>query len=412
MKRATFTLALSAKLLTTLRVLVILVGWLAAPQSASAYPWMIRHEYTACQQCHTDPSGGGVLTAYGRGLASVEMVSRFTKANPDGDDYGREGDFLFGAVKLPEPVLAQVDYRSLALRTSSGGATDSRFVLMQMDAAVHLNLGNFRAQGSVGVLREGGGAAAQITRGDGDMQLGSRTHWVGYDFKSPDETSSVLVRAGRMNLPFGIRSIEHTLWTRQLTRSDYNAAQQHGVAVAYNTYGWRAEGMFVLGNFQVSPDKFRDRGFVGYAERAISTRLAAGLSAQVMHADRDVQDASPTWRHAYGAFARYSPTVPWVISAEVDMLANTFRGKTNRTGITSFATADYEPWKGLHFMATGELAAPSFDTGTNVGAWGGVAWFFLPHVDIRGDYVYRSLGSASGARVSTNALLAQLHFYL
>ena len=31
--------------------------------SARAYPWMIRHGYTGCTPCHTDPSGGaGALT--------------------------------------------------------------------------------------------------------------------------------------------------------------------------------------------------------------------------------------------------------------------------------------------------------------------------------------------------------------
>ena len=127
-----------------------------------------------------------------------------------------------------------------------------------------------------------------------------------------------------------------------------------------------------------------------------------------------MQDSAPAWRHSYGAFARYSPAQPWVISAEADVLINTFQGVANRTGLTGFVTTDYEPWKGLHFTATGEFADASFAGGSDVGAWGGLIWFFLPHVDIRGDYIYRSLGSnlASGSRTSTNALLAQLHFYL
>lgn len=398
--------------LVLLRIALILVGWLSAPRTASAYPWMIRHEYTACAQCHTDPSGGGVLTAYGRGLGAIEMVSRFKKPSPDGEDYGKEGDFLFGATKLPDAVLAQADLRGLGLYTSNGQASDSRFVLMQADAALHINAGNFRAQGSLGAFYQGGAPAWITGGGIDDVHLGSRTHWVGYELKSDDESSSLYFRAGRMNLPFGLRSIEHTLWARSLTRTDTNSAQQHGISVAYNREGWRAEAMAVLGNFQVSPDKFRDRGATGYLEHSLSTRLAVGVSGQVMHAERDVQDLAATWRHAYGAFARYSPSAQWVISAEADFLYNTFQTKENRTGFVSYATVDYEPWKGLHLLGTGETAIANFGQGTNFGAWGGAAWFFLPHTDLRLDYVYRSFESDAGSRSSTNALLAQLHMYL
>src|SRR6187402_2321921 len=36
------------------------------PSRAHAYTWMIKHNYASCPVCHADPSGGELLTAYGR----------------------------------------------------------------------------------------------------------------------------------------------------------------------------------------------------------------------------------------------------------------------------------------------------------------------------------------------------------
>ena len=48
---------------------------------AQAYPWMIRHEYNACATCHTDPSGAGLLTAYGRAQSSILLSSQYRQTD-------------------------------------------------------------------------------------------------------------------------------------------------------------------------------------------------------------------------------------------------------------------------------------------------------------------------------------------
>ena len=83
-----------------------------ASSTAFAYPWMIQHQYTTCSQCHVDPSGGSAMTAYGR--AQTETLLRSTYGKPV-EEPGKVKDFLFGAIPLPEEVIAQFDYRSLAI---------------------------------------------------------------------------------------------------------------------------------------------------------------------------------------------------------------------------------------------------------------------------------------------------------
>src|SRR5450432_863168 len=44
------------------------------PSRAHAYSWMIKHGYSGCPVCHADPSGGELLTSYGR--AQSELLLR------------------------------------------------------------------------------------------------------------------------------------------------------------------------------------------------------------------------------------------------------------------------------------------------------------------------------------------------
>ena len=46
---------------------------------AQAYPWMIKHGYTNCATCHADPSGGELLTAYGRVLSEEVLSTHYEK---------------------------------------------------------------------------------------------------------------------------------------------------------------------------------------------------------------------------------------------------------------------------------------------------------------------------------------------
>ena len=63
-------LALAASFAAALFVLLL-------SRTAAAYPWMIRHEYTQCANCHADPAGGGLLNTYGRAQGEILMRMRY-----------------------------------------------------------------------------------------------------------------------------------------------------------------------------------------------------------------------------------------------------------------------------------------------------------------------------------------------
>jgi len=98
---------------SVIAALFLLVMCWARP--AEAYAWMIRHDYTGCNQCHADPSGGGLLTEYGR--AQSDFLLRMRYGAPESYEPPRSADFLFGPIKLPESLLLGGDVRFARLAT-------------------------------------------------------------------------------------------------------------------------------------------------------------------------------------------------------------------------------------------------------------------------------------------------------
>ncbi len=405
-------LALRRRLFLAVVALAAALLWLA-PGEASAYPWMIRHEYTACAQCHTDPSGGGILTPYGRAQGEILLRQQWGR-DPDAEP-GKVADFMFGAFKVPDALLLQGDVRSLFLQVVpfKGKAPDPRFILMQADMAAQVTASRFRANGSLGFAHEGA-LGASITRGDTSdarqlNRLVSRVHWVGVDLGAENE---VLLRAGRMNVPFGIRSLEHTLWTRKETRSDINDAQQYGLAVSYNSGKFRGELMGIAGNFMISPDKVRSRGYAGYAEYALGPKMAIGLSSTLTYTQQDLLLQTKGIRQSHGIFIRSSPTKKVVLMTEIDLLHTTLT-TPGAVGLVNATQIDFEPITGLHFGGTFEARQRSFSSeASSVGGWLSAWWFFAPHTDIRVDGILQSLSTPGGSSTGVTSILAQLHVYL
>ena len=394
----------SGRLALSLALLMAVLVWTS---SASAYPWMIRKEYTTCNVCHADPSGGGLLTPYGRSLGVTEMGMKYKSGD---DDPGKVGNFLFGAFDLPEPLLLGGDIRTMGLLAFQNGQQTTRFILMQADLESQVSIGRFRMNGNLGFVHEGA-LKASITRGDDLLQnrLISRTFWAGVDIGKDNE---VLLRAGRLNLPYGIRSVEHTAYVRKTTRTDTNDAQQYGVAASLNIEKVRGELMGIAGNFNIRPDDFRERGYSAYLEYGPSTKVAVGASSLITHANLDIVSAKPTWRQAHGIFGRFALSPAVVLMGEANILSTSNPPANTAIGTSAYVQLDLEAVQGLHFLITGEMKDESFKTlGVSAGGWASLWWFFLPHCDLRIDGIYRNEDNGSG-RTGIGMLLGQLHLYL
>ena len=227
----------------------------------------------------------------------------------------------------------------------------------------------------------------------------------------------LLLRAGRMNLPFGLRNPEHTSWVRTATRTDINKAQEHGVSLSYSTDRLRGEVMAILGNYQLRPDLYRQRGYSAFAEYTLKDNLALGVSSLITTTQLDRLLQRTLLRQAHGAFVRWVPTPKLVVLGEADVLVqNPARlpdsPVKDSVGYVALVQGDLEPVQGLHAMLSAEvLDERRHNLGPSLGAWATFLFFFAPHAEFRIDAIYRHTVAFSGASDALT-LLAQLHLFL
>jgi len=412
--RISFATALGPRELRAPRMLPLLIALVSlfvstfCARDAHAFASTIRHGYTQCVPCHVDPSGAGPLTAYGRAIADEAIRMRFPGEAEQAEDSPPSAAFLWGAIPLPDQLILQGDVRYAHLEQKVEAVpVMSRGIWMQLDMGAALRLGAFTASASLGYAPEGARAAA-ITN-SADKNLISRYHWVGYSFLD----GALSLRAGRMNLPYGLRVIEHTSWVRATTRTSIDAHQQYGLSVAWMKGPIRAELMGIIGNFAVSPDEFRERGYSAYVEVALAPKLALGATGLTTFRKLDPATEKRTLHHAYGVFGRYAtPWEPLVLTGEFDYNVESPRYAKRRQGVLGFLQADVEFIQGMHAIATGELSSVGVDSPpVSYGAWLSYAWFFLPHADLRVDSIVQHFDSAAGSREAYTFLM-QGHFFL
>lgn len=365
---------------------VLLVALCALlPRATHAYPWVIRHGYSGCVQCHQDPSGAGVLTEYGRAQAQILMTGPWGGGSDPGEGMG----FLFGALNLPSAVAVQYDARSMVWAPEGKLA----YRLMVNDLRTQVKLGRVRLHGELGAPSLGA-TGAWITSNPDGFNLISREYWVGLDLGT-----SVLVRAGRLPIPYGIRTEEHLLYVRAVTRTTTNDDQQVGLSAAWYRGPFRAEAMGIAGNYQLAPDDFRERGGAGYVSWAPTNQAEVGLSGLWTHALLDAELGVERTRQAAALHGRLAPLGRLAVLAEGDLTRDVLGAGTTRLGWAAVLQADLEPVQGIHVRATGEGcddrggddAAP-VGTGTL-----GAHWFFWSRADLRVDGGYGVVTCTPGA---------------
>ena len=393
-----------------LLAVVAVAATLLSTASALAYPSMIREGYAGCSVCHTDPSGGSLLTRYGRAQSELLLSTRWGRGG-DVDEEPEPSRFsqqFFGA-PLPTQVDAGGDVRNGYMwNRSNGSVVDRRFLQMRADLAAQVRVSKVRLYGSLGYQREESARLSQRTWVTHEASWGnvvSREHWIGVDLGD-----RILVRAGRLMQPFGIRSLEHNAWVRSETQTDINQHQQHGVSFSYNSTGFRTEALLILGNYQVSPDAFRERGGAAYVEIYPGRGWTIGGSGKLTHAKNDLLLRTGATRQAYGVMSRVAPFGPVVLSAELDALGLTAEGRGGTDwGHASLVQLDVEPVSGVHLLATGETLNHGDGLGTAMGGWLSAWWFVISHLDVRFDFMSRTI---PGSDNSVQTLLLQGHLYL
>lgn len=367
------------------RFFAFLIAIWLFPSAAFAFPGMIRHGYVHCISCHVSPTGGGVLTPYGREL-SQEVLSMRSR---DG-----EGQWAYGAFKdqIPELLSLGGDVRLIQTRKENSVYRENRFFLMQADFELAATFGDWVVAGTVGVY---------------DQQALSLRHYLLYR-----RTDQNLFRLGRFMPAYGINTSEHTLTTRRDLGWD-ESRETYNFEASWLEDRWSAFVTLLLGRPEsVSYEDGLSFGLTGYSEQGVALKgsrffgekYEIGLSylwGSTSQADRQL--AGPYW------ILGFAPH--FYFQGELAFQSRTPVGRSNATGVFDSLRLDWEAMQGLHFYLLQELARPNFrDQFADTERYGaGLGLFPRPHweLDLRW---YRQRTSLDGNGFGDLAW-AMLHFY-
>jgi len=196
--------------------------------NAWGFPEMIRAGYTNCMTCHVSPTGGGLLTPYGRALSKefmshgsffFENVKKEEAAAASAESH--EQDFLYGWVRPPEWLNLGGDFRFLQLYTDTHTTRMADYIFMQEDLEFAITAGRFVLDGVVG--KNDNPHPAVFTD-----NLLSRRHFLMMKLWNAEDPDKLEVRVGRFYRAYGLNIAEHNIVSRQAIGFDqdqetYNA---------------------------------------------------------------------------------------------------------------------------------------------------------------------------------------------
>ncbi len=212
-----------------MRTILFLLVAMALASTASAEPMFLSKQYTRCTACHYSPTGGGLLTPYGRLLSHRELSTTGSGATAPAagaeDDPRGEQAFLYGALgDALGPVHLGVEMRPSHLHVAFPGGDQDMNLLMNLDLVGAVQKNGWTAYGTVG--REPPNSAVRDGRTLPNAAFISYEHWVSYQTET-----GVGIRAGRFLPAYGVRLADHTAYTRAGLDLDRND-QVYGVEIS------------------------------------------------------------------------------------------------------------------------------------------------------------------------------------
>ncbi|HEY8278966.1 MAG TPA: hypothetical protein VIH99_05040 [Bdellovibrionota bacterium] len=350
---------------------------------AFAFPEMVRHHYVNCNACHVNPSGGGLLTEYGRGM-SGEVLSTW--------HYENESLFLHGALKpekLPSFLNVGGDVRAVQVHRESRQVREGRYILMQTALEGAATVGPVSAVASY---------FAPDRKNHVHGELG-RFYLLG------NVTDAFQLKAGRFLPAFGIADPHHILSTRQSLGFGYgsnrDAAEAH-----YSGEQWHG-ALGVSRSRLDSALRQKEESVSFQLEKFFSDSYRVGVSAW-----RGETEQMRRWLwslHGILGFTEHS----YLLSE------TTWQNRQSKTpgsawemGIFHFSRVGYEFFQGFHLTALGDISETNISQpdSLTVMAGGGPIWYPRPHLEFELVFTQRKILRQS--REWEDYAYLMLHYYL
>jgi hypothetical protein len=369
--------------------------------TAWAEPTFLAKQYTRCTACHYSPTGGGLLTPYGRLLSDRELsTTGATATAPESgaqDDPHGEQAFLYGLLgSTLGPVHLGIEMRPSHLRIGFPGGHQDMNLLMNSDLIAAVQKHGWTAYGTVG--REPPDSAVRAGRTLPDAAFISYEHWISYQ-----TAKGWGIRAGRFLPAYGVRLADHTAYTRSYLDLDRND-QVYGVEVSNTIGASLIQVMLSPGKAEAILHDPSHRGFSTAGRWQFDLAPRATIVGSAFY--RRSTDVDPQSGAAGGAFG-FAPTSHLTIWTEVD--ANL---QTKAVGGHSWVVVNetsLEVYRGIWLKVSPQARTSSGAPGDSALRRLEFAADLLPrtHWNVNVSYYHDHVFGAS-----TNVLLAQLHLYL
>ena len=372
----------------TLAALVGLGLALGAGRS-HAEPVFLSRQYTRCTTCHYSPTGGGLLTPYGRSLSREELSLTGRSQHPPPAGPGQEQDFLWGVLgDRLGPVSLGLDVRPAHLAVDFAGGNFTRNLLMTADLLAAYQANGWTVYGEFG--RE--------PRSDG-TRIASYEYWAAHQ-----GDRGLGFRVGRFLPAYGIRLADHTALTRAPLGLDVydqvlglelsHASERHLLQVSVGP--GRADSV-------LHDDGTRAFTATGRFQVDLGPRSVLVVSGLFRDAAR-LQARNGAGGLAFG----YAPTSRLSVWTEADVLFR--QGAFGAPAYALLNETALEVWRGVWLKFSPQLRTELGDTSAGVLRLA-FELNLLPRTHWNVDVsFYRDRDRVSDA--VTRTLLAQLHLYL
>jgi hypothetical protein len=368
-------------------LVVGMVGALAS--SAAAEPKFLSKQYTRCTTCHVSPTGGGLLSAYGRSLSHRELSTTGPPMPSHGEMDPRPGEesFLWGALgDSLGPLQLGVEMRPSRLHYSFLGTSTDRNLLMNADVHAAFKAKDWLFYGQLGRELEQDG-----------FTLDSSEYWAGYQ---PAE--GLGFRAGRYLPAYGVRFADHTSYNRSfLGLAQYD--QIYGLEVSHTRGRYLTQVSVGPGRAESVIDDDGRSAFMGTGRLQID--LGSRTSMAVSGLYRAESNTEPRQGSAGLAFG-FAPTSRLTTWTQVD---GQFREGASSTSYVLVNETSLEVYRGIWLTVTPQARLGGGAVSDLLRF--GVGTVILPrtHFNVNLNY-YRDRNRTSD--ITTQIFLAQLHLYL
>jgi hypothetical protein len=303
--------------------LLATLAFLTLANQASAEPYLAARMGLKCMQCHVNPTGGGMRTAFGNSFAQTLLAA---------NRIGADDDLWTGQISkfLSVGGNARANYNYVDVpdqtRTNDFAVEEARAYL---DFGVIPN--------RLSVYLDQRFAPGNSTNLEANVRF-----WI--------KEGSLYVKAGRMYLPFGYRLEDDGAFVRQASGINMQAPDE-GLELGIERTNWSAQ--LVLSNGAGGGTEIDHGKQLTTRFEYVQQRWRAGASLLF-------NDADAGNRKGVGAFGGYN-LGPLTLLGELDFIDDDSIGVGGRKLLASLAEADWNLRQGHNLKVTYEWFEPNRD---------------------------------------------------